>query len=107
MSINYFGALPFENLMKAYNSLEKPTLIEDFNAAGIAFWEKTEVQNLTDILETRFEERAAFDFMIGFADNIEDDPGVIEKVDLTATVTADGKDRLIDSVSFGPITINE
>lgn len=105
VSINFFGPRPFENVMKAYNSLEKMSLIDTFYAAGFSILEKNDVQNLTGMLETKFEERASFDFFIGFAENIEDDLGIIETVDLTATVTADGKDPDVDLVTVGPITI--
>lgn len=105
IQIDYFGSEPIENIMKAYNSLEKRTLIDTFSAAGFAYINKSNIQNLTSMLETKYLERASFDLVIGYADNIEDDLGIIEKVFLTTNVTADGKDLDVDNIQTGPIEI--
>ena len=103
--IDYFGPQPFENLMKASNSLEKETNVDFFYAAGIAYLTKNDVQNLTAMLETKYEERASFDFYIGYAENFEDDVGLIESAELTGSITSDGSDLDVDSVTVGPILI--
>jgi len=105
ISVDYFGSNALENIMKASNSLEKWSLVDTFNTAGIAFIEKNDIQNLTAMLETKYQQRANFDFFIGFAENVEEDLGIIEEVELTGNVTADGKDLDIDKVTVGPIDI--
>lgn len=106
VNIDYFGPRPMENIMKAFNSLEKRSLNDIFYDAGIAYTEKNDVKNLTAMLETKYEERASFDFYIGFAENFEDDLGVIESVEFTGSVTRDSGDLDIDSVTVGPILID-
>ncbi len=82
VSIDYFGNNPVQEMTKAANSLEKQSILDLFSSGGIAIQEKNEVLNLTRILETDFEPRASFDFFIGFADNYEDDLGIIESVEI-------------------------
>lgn len=87
VNISYFGQNPIQGVVNAYNSLEKQTVIDALSADGIAILEKNDVQNLTNMLETKFEPRADFDFYIGFADNFEDDLGIIETVELSGEYT--------------------
>lgn len=82
VSVDYFGADPVQELSKATNALERQTILDLFADNGIAIQEKNEVLNLTRVLETEFEQRASFDFFIGFADNYEDDLGIIESVEV-------------------------
>lgn len=86
VSVSYFGTNPLQEISKAYNSLDKQSIQYLFQNAEVAIVEKMEIQNLTSMLETRFEPRAFFDFWISFADNIEDDLGIIEQVELTETI---------------------
>lgn len=86
VSISVFGEGALEYATQASNSLEMQTYIDLLSAAGIAILEKSSVQNLTAMLETKYEPRADFDFFIGYADNVEDDLGIIEKAELSGTV---------------------
>lgn len=106
VEINYFGQDSLSNLTKAYNSLEKQSLIDTFYVAGIAYLEKNDVQNLTDMLETKYEDRSYFDFYIGFADNIEDNVSIIESVSFTSNITSQGKDLDTDKITTGPISVD-
>lgn len=100
--VEYFGTNALENIMKAYNSLERMSLSDTFSNAGFSYLEKSDVQNLTDVFETDFQPRASFDFFIGLAENIEDDLGVIETVELTGNVTHEGKDVDAEAFVNGP-----
>lgn len=97
VSVNYYGANPMDEMAKAVNALDKETVTDAFRAAGIAVWQKNSSQNLTGLLETKNEPRAFFDFFIGFAENYEDDTGLIETVE---SLTGD-----VDGVTVGPITV--
>jgi len=91
----------FRLIAKAYNALEKQTVHDQLAASGIAILEKNDVQNLTGMLETIFEERASFDFFIGFADNVEDDLGIIESVELTGQLSG----GITGDIIVGPTVI--
>lgn len=100
VSIQYFGLNPMEQISKAYNSLEKITVLDALSAGGIAIIQKNPIQNLTAMLETIFENRATFDFFIGYAENVEDDLGVIESAELSGEIQ--GNKTVVD---VGPLTI--
>ena len=101
ISVNYFGTKPLEEISKAFNSLEKQTVQDQLAASGIAIQEKNDIQNLTAMLETVFEERSFFDFFIGLADNVQDDLGIIETVELTGQLSG----GTIGDVIIGPMII--
>jgi len=83
VTVDYFGPNPLVEITKAFNALEKQNVLDQLSASGIAILDKNDIQNLTDMLETIFEERASFDFFLGFADNVEDDLGIIESTEVT------------------------
>ena len=63
-------------------SLSKVTVLDRLRASGVAVFNQGEVDNITALEETEFEERAAFDVLLGVAENVVDDPGIIEHVNL-------------------------
>lgn len=102
VSVNFFGPEAIEGATQAFNSLEKQTVKWIFERAGLAILQKNSVQNVPAMLETKFEERAVFDFFIGFADNVQDDIGVIEKVELSGEVEG----AATGVIEIGPDTID-
>lgn len=88
--IDYFGAFPVqgvvpedaqEELEKAYIAMDRVTVLDRFGAVGLALLQKLGIQNLTELVNTRYEPHATFDFAVGFAVSSEDDVGVIEGVE--------------------------
>ena len=63
-------------------SLSKITVLDRLRSSGVAVFNQGEVDNITALEETEFEERAAFDVLLGVAENVVDDPGIIEHVNL-------------------------
>lgn len=90
VEINFFGDNSFTEMSKIYNSLEKFSIISYFSQNGIGLGDKNSVQNLTTVLESKWEERAFFDFFILYADNYEDDTGIIETVEIDGRAFQDG-----------------
>lgn len=84
--VECFGNNAVSMASQAVTSLSKRTVLDLLSVAGVAVQDKNPVQNLTAMLETVFEERAVFDFNIGLADSVEDDLGVIEKVELAGEI---------------------
>lgn len=68
-------------------SLSKQTVLDRLRAAGVAVFNQGEVSNITALEETEFEERAEFDVLLGIAENVVDDPGIIEHANVTPEVT--------------------
>jgi len=88
-----------DEAMKVYNSLGNESTKRYFSVSGIAFWDKGTIQNLTEVLETRYEDHVSFDFLLGIAENQEDDVGVIESVIIDGTI--DGS----EIIAVGPMEI--
>jgi hypothetical protein len=93
VSIQVFGNMKVSRPM-AYQlacdlsaSLSKLTVLDKFRAAGIAVFDQGDPLNITALEETEFEERAAFDLTLGVAENVLDDPGVLERANVTSHVT--------------------
>lgn len=68
-------------------SLSKMTTLDYLRGAGIAIWKQGDPQNITGLEESEYEERAQFDVQVGVAENIVDDPGIIEHANITETVS--------------------
>lgn len=68
------------------SSLSKATTLEGLRRDGLAVFNQGEVLNLTALEETEFEERSGFDVLFGLAQNVVDDPGIIETANVTPHV---------------------
>lgn len=87
VSLNIYGEDAFDSMKLALNSLSKPSILEDFfYNDDIAILNKGDILNLTDVLETEFEERAQMDLLVGYAEEYTDDVGYIETVELNEEV---------------------
>jgi hypothetical protein len=62
------------------SSLSLQTVLDQLRAGAIAVLQQGEPINITALEETEYEERAQFDVLFGLAQNVVDDPGVIEHV---------------------------
>lgn len=69
------------------DSLEKITVYTALNNAGLGMTNRPAVQNLTQLLEDQWEERAQMDVEFCIASNIGDSPGTITKVKVSGTVS--------------------
>jgi hypothetical protein len=65
---------------KLQTSLDNPVEIDTFARADIGLGDAGDVNDLTEILETKYERRAQFDFTIFVASNIDFTNDVIETV---------------------------
>lgn len=83
VSVNFFGDDPMEEARSLFDSLGKESVQHKFRSVGFAVLDKGTIQNLTTMLETKFEPRSQFDLFLGYTEEIYDDLGIIEKVKLT------------------------
>jgi len=67
-------------------SLSKHSTSASLNAGGLALIRATDVKDVTVALDNRFESRAHLDAEFYLAENEVDDPGLIEKVEVTNEV---------------------
>lgn len=69
------------------SSLSKLTVLDMLRGGGIAVQSRGELTNITALEETEYEERAQFDLLLGLAQNVVDDPGIIEQAVITDNVS--------------------
>lgn len=82
VSINVMGVSALDILTTARDSLDDPSVIDDLEADGIAIIEDGSPQNITELLETGFEERAQMDLKIGFQAERDSTAVVVTKISL-------------------------
>ena len=68
---------PIGLVARLQTSLEDPSVVEALYAAGIGVGEIMEAVDLSELLDTKFEARAAFDFHMFAASNVAVDAGQI------------------------------
>lgn len=97
VTVDFFGKKPapgdhstlMEKAAQAHFSLSTQAIRDKFSAIGVAILQINPTQNLTGMLETIFEERARFEFYIGFAETREENVGYIETVKIDAQVNGE------------------
>lgn len=78
------------------SSLSKPSVLAGLRAAGLAVQRQGDPSNISALEETEYEERAQFDVLFGLAQNVLDDPGTIEKVNIHGKVDTTEFDVPVD-----------
>jgi len=87
----YGGNGYLEQLGNLIDSLEKPSARAVLRQAGLAVWVSEPPVDLSTLLDTQFEMRAAVDIIFAYGEAMEDDAvGEIQKVRFT------GQNGLID-----------
>ena len=77
---------PLQVLTNLQLSLGKNEVLESFREDVIAIWDEGDVENIPELLETGFEERANMDVLFAASHSVLTDPGQIEKVALSGEV---------------------
>lgn len=87
-SLNVFGAGALETMQKLRDSLELPSVRDTyFTAFDLAVTEVSEVRDLTELEDTKFQQRAQMDVVVGLTSNLVDSgTGYIEDVVLNAVL---------------------
>lgn len=86
VSIQVFGSskvrMPnaYQLAIDLNSSLSVPSALQLLRSGGIAMLKQGDIQNLTALEETEWEERMQFDMTLGLVQNIIDDPGSIEHI---------------------------
>lgn len=93
-SINIFGENAIDTLAKLRDSLDRPDVIEDFDVNNLVALDDGQLNDLTALQETEYEERGQLDLTVAFVISSEVDVGTIDEVDLDGTVN--GKDISVD-----------
>jgi len=82
-NLNIHRPLAMQLALDLNSSLSKTTVLDRLYESGVAVFNQGEPQNLTELVETEYEERSAFDILLGVAENVLDDQGIIEQANIT------------------------
>lgn len=83
VSFQIFGADAAQYLINTLESLERPTGRESLAIAGIVFVDRTAVNDLSGVLDTGYEERAAVDIRFRTASIHSDNVGYIGSIQMS------------------------
>lgn len=95
LSLNCYGSSALERANFVSSSLEKPTVIEKFNTAGLVIVKVEQVNDLSIVIDTAFETRSQVDIKFRIAQVVEDNIGFIEIVEIKNN--NNGKTLIIDT----------
>lgn len=97
LSLSYIGEKAFEKASTIYAEMYSERAKIYFNGLNLAIVNREQIVDLTEILDTKFQERADFDFRIRYFDEREEDLGSID------SVAIDGE---IDEVNIEQIIVD-
>ena len=83
LEVQYYGGkYPVDIVSDMVRGLERPTIVDAFMGAGVAFLYADPVQDLTDLLgnDQQYEPRAAVDLHCRYTAQVIDNVGVIDAV---------------------------
>ena len=95
------GTFPVDTLSEFVRHLERPTIVDRFFVAGVAFLYADPVQDVTALLgnDQQYEPRAAVDLHLRYTSQVIDKPGYIVEVDIEGEQS--GEDEPMDVVVDG------
>lgn len=78
------GTFPVDTMSELIRHLERPTIVDRFMSAGVAYLYADPVQDVTALLgnDQQYEPRAAVDLHLRYTSQVIDNPGWIEEVDI-------------------------
>ena len=77
-----YGGDPMTVLQNLRTSLQKESVLDTLRANGIAFTDWFGVNDITSLIDSRFEQRASVEMLFRIADVYNDNVGVIDTVEL-------------------------
>lgn len=99
LQIQAYGGDPLTVLNNLRTSLQKQSVLDTLRANGIALANWFPVNDLTQLVDTRFEQRGSMDVLFRMADIYSDTSGVIDIVQLEE-VFQDAKGNIIYDETF-------
>lgn len=85
-SVNIFGPDSVDMLAKVRDSLQRPDVIDAFDASGITILDTSNINDLTEQQETIYEERGQVDITLSFTVSSDVDMKTIDIASLTGTI---------------------
>lgn len=105
LSVQAYGGDVMTVLNNLRSSLQKDSALDTLRSNGIVFVSWFQINNITELVDSRFEQRASMDVLFRIADTYSDTLGTIAQVELEEVlVNVDGS-VVIDETVLIPQTI--
>lgn len=102
VSVQSFGPGSLDIMDDLRRTLEKVTVTQDLRSDGIAFIRVVSgVNDLSDTVDTEFEERAGMDVQFRTTAIVTDTVGVIESVDVTGINETGESTQITETINIG------
>lgn len=82
LQIQGYGGDPLTVLQNLRTSLQKQTVLDSLRVNGIVFANWFQINDVTELIDSRFEQRGSLEILFRIADIYSDDLGVIDTVEL-------------------------
>ena len=82
LQVQGYGEDPLTLLENIRTSLQKQTVLDTLRINGIAFYQSLTINDITDLVDSRFERRAQLDIMFGIAQIYTDNPGFFDEIEV-------------------------
>jgi hypothetical protein len=82
LQVQAYGGDPITVMQNLRTSLQKQSVLDSLRVNGIVFVNWFPINDVTDLIDSRYEQRASMDILFRIADVYTDNLGVIETVEL-------------------------
>jgi len=82
LQVQVYGGDPITTIQNLRTSLQKQTVLDSLRANGIVFANWFPINDVTELIDSRYEQRASMDILFRIADVYTDNLGMIETVEL-------------------------
>lgn len=98
LQIQSYGGFPLDYLEKLRFSLQKQTVLDSLRSNGLIFVNHFQITDITQIIDTGFEQRGSMDVLFRIAQTYEDELGSIHTVNIEEELSDD--DSIVFDGSF-------
>lgn len=82
LQIQAYGGDVITRLESLRTSLQMQTVLETLREDGIVFYQSFQINDITELVDSKFEKRAQMDILFGIAQTYNDNVGFFEEVEL-------------------------
>lgn len=104
VQVQGYGGDPISVLQNLRTSLQKDTVLNTLRANGIVFVNWFPINDVTFLVDSRYEQRASMDILFRIADIYDDGSGVIDTVELEEVLLNSSDDIVYDEIILIPPT---
>ena len=98
LSINAYGGDPITLLENLRSSFQRNSSLALLRTYGIAFYQSETINDLSDLVDSKFEKRAQMDVRLGIGQNYDDNSGYFNIIQITETIFDQSNDIIYTQI---------